>query len=98
MTKQSQKLILTAIVAGLVGGGGLTKAFAQEEGAAEAKYECQGGNACKGKGACGGPGHSCAGKNSCKGKGYVYTKDKAECDAILAKMKDMMGKKKKKSS
>src|ERR1700687_157795 len=35
-----------------------------------AKVHCQGVNACKGQGACGGAGHDCAGKNECKGKGW----------------------------
>ena len=41
--------------------------------------ECHGVNSCKGKGACGGKGHSCAGKNACKGKGWVKL-SKADCD------------------
>ena len=41
--------------------------------------ECHGVNSCKGKGDCGGKGHSCAGKNSCKGQGWVkMTKEKCE--------------------
>jgi len=41
--------------------------------------ECHGVNSCKGKGECGGKGHSCAGKNSCKGKGWVKM-NKADCE------------------
>jgi hypothetical protein len=37
------------------------------------QVRCEGGNACKGQGACSGAGHDCAGKNSCKGKGYIQT-------------------------
>ncbi len=37
----------------------------------EAKVKCEGVNACKGKGACGGAGHDCAGMNECKGKGWI---------------------------
>ena len=45
---------------------------AEEGGKAEAKkVHCEGVNACKGQGACGGAGHDCAGKNACKGKGWV---------------------------
>jgi len=39
---------------------------------------CYGINACKGKGDCGGKGHSCAGENVCKGKGYLKL-DKETC-------------------
>jgi len=45
-----------------------------------AQGECHGVNACKGKGECGGAGHSCAGKNSCKGKGWVKM-SKADCNS-----------------
>lgn len=40
--------------------------------------ECYGVNACKGKGECGGKGHSCAGQNACKGQGWVKL-DKEKC-------------------
>ncbi|MGE0172089.1 MAG: hypothetical protein AB7T49_04860 [Oligoflexales bacterium] len=46
----------------------------------EAKGECHGINACKGKGECGGKGHSCAGNNECKGKGWLSA-TKEECTA-----------------
>lgn len=52
--------------------------------------ECHGVNACKGKGDCGGKGHSCAGKNSCKGKGWVKT-DKDLCDKLGGKYKAEKG-------
>jgi hypothetical protein len=35
------------------------------------KGRCEGGNACKGKGACSGAKNSCAGQNGCKGKGWT---------------------------
>ena len=65
-----------AVVATAVAGIFLAKgALAQASGAggkAEAKtVQCEGINACKGKGACGGATHDCAGKNECKGKGWV---------------------------
>jgi uncharacterized membrane protein len=45
-----------------------------------AKGQCWGVNACKGKGACGGPdGHACAGQNTCKGQGWLNL-TKADCD------------------
>ncbi|HEY4366513.1 MAG TPA: hypothetical protein VGN07_04705 [Steroidobacteraceae bacterium] len=49
----------------------------------EAKVKCEGGNSCKGKGACATAKHSCAGLNSCKGQSYVML-PKAECDAAKA--------------
>jgi hypothetical protein len=59
--------------------------FADETKAADtkkpaAKVKCQGGNSCKGKGACGSADgkQSCAGKNECKGKGWVMTSS-ADC-------------------
>jgi hypothetical protein len=45
---------------------------------ASAKGECHGVNSCKGKGECGGPGHSCAGQNECKGQGWI-TLSQADC-------------------
>ena len=48
--------------------------------------ECWGANSCKGKGDCGGKGHTCAGMNSCKGKGWVkMTKD--DCTKKKGKFK-----------
>ena len=55
-------------------------ASAGEQKAEEAKVHCEGINACKGQGACGGAGHDCAGKNACKGKGWIET-SAAECTA-----------------
>ena len=82
-----KQLILSAVVSGLVGG---SVALAQMGGMAasgDKSFECMGGNECKGKGDCGGPGYSCAGHNACKGKGFVMTKSKEECDALVAKLK-----------
>ena len=54
---------------------------ADDGGKAEAKkVHCEGVNACKGQGACGGAGHDCAGKNACKGKGWVEM-SAADCKA-----------------
>lgn len=50
----------------------------------EAKVKCEGVNACKGQGACGGKSNSCSGKNACKGQGFNML-SKAECDAAKAK-------------
>lgn len=43
------------------------------------KVMCEGGNSCKGKGACKGMGNACAGKNGCKGKGMSEMASEAEC-------------------
>lgn len=91
MNDTVKRALVTACVTGILGVASY-KSFADEGTATttdegKGKYECQGGNSCKGKGDCGGVGHSCAGKNACKGKGYVYTKDKAECDTLLKKNK-----------
>jgi hypothetical protein len=52
--------------------------------AEDAKIKCQGGNACKGKGACATATNACQGQNSCKGKSYVML-TKEECDAAKKK-------------
>ncbi|HWU43829.1 MAG TPA: hypothetical protein VN132_10335 [Bdellovibrio sp.] len=52
--------------------------------ASAADGECHGVNSCKGKGDCGGKGHSCAGKNSCKGKGWLKM-NKEKCEAAKGK-------------
>jgi hypothetical protein len=79
VNKQVKGALIAAAVAGLFMTG---QAVAAEGGAAgeAAKVKCMGGNACKGKGACGGADHSCAGQNSCKGKGWVMTSE-ADCKA-----------------
>ena len=75
----SKKTMLTAAIAGLtIASVGMTMdAQANKHEKAE-KGECHGVNSCKGKGECGGAGHSCAGENTCKGKGWVKM-TKAEC-------------------
>ncbi len=45
------------------------------------EVKCDGGNACKGKGACSGAGHDCSGKNACKGKGWTMAKSEKACTA-----------------
>ena len=82
-----------ALVAAAVAGLFAAKvALAQQEGgtAGEAqeatKVHCEGVNACKGQGACGGAGHDCAGKNECKGKGWIEM-NAADCKAKGGKVK-----------
>lgn len=63
-----------AVIATAVAGLFLAKGSlaAEPAGKGEAKQvKCEGGNGCKGQGACGGADHDCAGKNTCKGKGWV---------------------------
>ncbi|HWP64791.1 MAG TPA: hypothetical protein VNO26_02620 [Candidatus Limnocylindria bacterium] len=69
-----KSVLLASAAAGLLAAGTLiapTPAFAEE-------VECYGVNSCKGKGACGGKGHTCAGQNACKGQGWIKM-DKEEC-------------------
>jgi len=62
-----------AVIATAVAGMFLARGALAESGTTktEAKVHCEGVNACKGQGACGGAAHDCAGKNECKGKGWV---------------------------
>jgi len=71
--------VIATAVAGLFMARGV---LAEETGAKGegAKVKCEGVNACKGQGACGGAGHDCAGKNGCKGKGWVEM-SAADCKA-----------------
>lgn len=83
--------LFSVIMTGMVGLAGLshaddTEKMKAEMGGGDNPYTCKGGNACKSKGDCGGPGYSCAGNNACKGKGFVMTKSKRECDALIAKI------------
>ncbi len=84
--KSSTKFIISTAVAGLLSLSSSALRADEHGSAGSAKGECHGVNACKGKGECGGEGHSCAGKNECKGKGWV-TKTEAECKALKGKFK-----------
>jgi len=79
MNVRTKGAVVATAVAGLfLATGALAQAA---EGKAEAKtVHCEGINACKGQGACGGATHDCAGKNDCKGKGWVKV-SAAECKA-----------------
>jgi len=75
--RKLDKVLLGAAVAGILGG-----VVAGPVAAAKSKdVECQGVNACKGKGSCGGAQHSCAGQNACKGQGWVKV-SKDVCDQL----------------
>lgn len=83
MSKSMKGFVIASAVASLFA----TSAMADDKAApkkdskdASAMVNCGGVNECKGKGACGGPGHDCAGNNECKGKGWISLSDK-ECKA-----------------
>ncbi|HWY36598.1 MAG TPA: hypothetical protein VNX68_18285 [Nitrosopumilaceae archaeon] len=82
--KNSNKLILSAAVAGIIAGGVLAPTFAL----AGDKGQCVGANACKGKGACKSDANECKGKNGCKGKGFTET-TKAKCDKLAKNNPDV---------
>ncbi|MEW6055519.1 MAG: hypothetical protein AB1540_02820 [Bdellovibrionota bacterium] len=99
-------VLLKSVVAGLVAFGvgacshnekTETSAAATDASSAKGSVECHGGNMCKAKGDCGGPGYSCAGNNQCMGKGWVTTANQAECDALKAKVQAAMKAKKSKT-
>jgi len=87
----SEKLLLSAAVAGLVGtamtAGSASAAAKKAKTKAKAiKMEvvhCYGVNACKGKGECGGKGHDCAGLNGCRGQGWLSVPEKS-CKATAS--------------
>lgn len=81
----NKSVFVAAALAGLV----MTACSSTQKSAGSgdvASGECHGVNSCKGKGECGGAGHSCAGKNSCKGQGWVKL-SKSDCDAQGGKFK-----------
>jgi len=80
-----QKTVAAALSGLMMGAMALTSCTPA---ANEVKGECYGVNGCKGKGACGGPGHECAGKNECKGKGFVSMTEK-ECQDKMGTFKKM---------
>lgn len=81
MNKKLSGLILATAAAGLFATANVVTA------AEEAKVQCDGANACKGKSACKTASNSCKGMNSCKGKGMEMM-SKKDCDAAKAKPKE----------
>lgn len=75
---EKKKVLMGAAIAGLLVASCASPATTKTQTAA-LKGECNGVNACKGTGECGGAGHSCAGKNACKGQGWI-TLTQAECE------------------
>ncbi len=74
----TNKLLVGAALAGLLMTTEGCASGGQSSSKVANKGECHGVNSCKGKGACGGVGHSCGGKNECKGKGWLKMSE-AEC-------------------
>lgn len=73
-------VIATAVAGLFLAKGALAQGYGEAKKAETGKVHCEGVNACKGQGACGGAGHDCAGKNDCKGKGWVEM-SAADCTA-----------------
>ena len=88
----TKKLFISAAVAGLLAASlsGEAKASGNSAKKADAKFKCEGGNACKGKGACHTAANKCAGKNACTGKAWIYLKDSAACDKAKAEVAKLM--------
>jgi hypothetical protein len=92
MTRSMKGIMIASAVASLFATNSFAGDKAPTKGTKEAaaKISCGGANECKGKGACGGPGHDCAGNNECKGKGWISLTEK-ECKArggtVIASMK-----------
>ena len=66
--------VVAAMVAGLFAGAAPLLVHAE----AKKTVKCEGGNACKGKGACKSADNACKGQNGCKGKGW-NDMDEAAC-------------------
>ena len=86
MLRKSSKFVDAAVL-GIMAASAASLLFTTPVKAADTKAAakdatgmCHGVNACKGKGECGGKGHSCAGKNECKGKGWLKMTE-ADCKA-----------------
>jgi len=69
---------IAAAVAGLFAAA--TPIAASAADSKDAQVQCQGVNACKGKGGCHGADNACKGQNGCKGKGWVMMSEK-DCKA-----------------
>jgi hypothetical protein len=80
--KNSNKLILAAAVAGILGGVALapTATLAGET------VHAMGANSCKGSSGCKTAENACKGQNGCKGKGFTEM-SKSKCDKLAAKNK-----------
>ncbi len=86
---KTNKVLLAAAVAGILGAAGAVHADDMKMDKSMGKgaktsdsVHCYGVNSCSGKGKCGGPGGaSCAGTNKCKGQGWLPM-PKDSCTAI----------------
>ena len=95
----TKKLFISAAVAGLLAASlsGEARASGNDAKKADAKFKCEGGNACKGKGGCHTAANKCAGLNGCNGKAWIYLKDEAACDKAKAEVAKLMKDKEKKT-
>ncbi len=74
-------LLVKAAMAGMMGAVAAPQAALANH---HEKGQCQGANACKGKGACHTATNACAGQNACKGQSFIET-TKAECEKLAKK-------------
>lgn len=83
MNDKTNRILLSAAIAGIVGAGAISgTALAKAKGAkAGGDVKCFNANACSGKGGCKTAKNACGGKNGCKGQGFVMMNQKA-CDAV----------------
>ena len=88
MKNYKRSLIVTAAIAGLLGGAAISPLRAAEKEKEKTKetkpgkeatgkkvpkvHDCSGQNECKGLGGCKTSDHGCKGKNDCKGKGGCH--------------------------
>jgi hypothetical protein len=70
--KEWSRAAIVAAAAGLF----LSQTVLPTAAAAEAKVQCAGINACKGKSACQTAKNGCAGQNECKGQGWLKVTEK----------------------
>lgn len=74
------KGLMLATAAAALFASGATMAQEAPAAGGEAKVNCSGVNACKGKSECKTATNECAGKNACAGQGWM-SMTKAECEA-----------------
>jgi uncharacterized membrane protein len=78
MNQTTKNLLLSAAVAGIIGGLAVSNnAEAKDAKKKEKKIHCGGVNECKGKSECHTATTKCAGSNECKGKGWIAMTEKA---------------------
>ncbi len=75
--RKTSGVLIAGAAAALFAAGGLAPIAAHAQ---DAKVQCMGVNACKGKTECATANNACKGQNACKGKG-VMAMTEAECKA-----------------